>query len=584
VIRTRAGFVVKLIQRRLALPLLAIALLFAASPESLRSFASIGADAPSAAASEHERAQARRRAAEASGAASAGSAMTDAGARAAFESAQRAKAVLDAGIAALGGLDALQASGGVTLVERGSSMQIGQSMTPDSAPGVVPYEESIWVDRRRGRMAVDSKVEYSFGPFLQFRILDGAQGYRVNHAGKTVRPMAASEHQVLHDRMLNVPQFVLLAALERAHTLRDVGDETIDGRPHRVISAVIASGADADLRTLAFDRATNLLTRVSAFYADPLFGDTTLDTLFTGYATRGAYKLPGGRLVRRAGQVATRVDYVTLEILADPVGLEARFAIPTGYATLPAEPPQPRNAVHTLAKDVYLIDHVDGTNQNVLFVAFDDYVLIVEAPEDRTYRRLGETVMRIIRETVPGKPIRYVAPTHHHSDHGIGVRPYIAEGVTIVTTPGNVAFVRDLASLKFELRPDALALKPRAPIVEVIDANCRALASPAPQKGAQRAEVRCEANKARIFRDASHIVELHDFGPESHVKEALAVWLPNERILFTGDVLETGYAETARWDGKGKLADILARYKWNVETIATAHSRTRKLADLRPSS
>jgi glyoxylase-like metal-dependent hydrolase (beta-lactamase superfamily II) len=583
VIRTRAGFVVKLIQRRLALPLLAIALLFAASPESLRSFASIGADAPSAAASEHERAQARRRAAEASGAASAGSAMTDAGARAAFESAQRAKAVLDAGIAALGGLDALQAIGGVTLVERGSSMQIGQSMTPDSAPGVVPYEESIWVDRRRGRMAVDSKVEYSFGPFLQFRILDGTQGYRVNHAGKTVRPMAASEHQVLHDRMLNVPQFVLLAALDRAHTLRDVGDETIDGRPHRVISAVIASGADADLRTLAFDRATNLLTRVSTFYADPLFGDTTLDTLFTGYTTRGTYKLPGGRLVRRAGQVATRVDYVALEFLADrsstpqpsrlaaptgagaseidPAGLEARFALPTGYAMLPAEPPQPHNAVHTLAKDVYLIDHVEGTNQNVLFVAFDDYVLIVEAPEDRTYRRLGETVMRIVRETVPGRPIRYVAPTHHHSDHGIGVRPYIAEGVTIVTTPGNAAFVRDLASLKFELRPDALALKPRAPIVEVI-----------------------EANKARIFRDASHIVELHDFGPESHVKESLAVWLPNERILFTGDVLETGYAETARWDGKGKLADILARYKWNVETIATAHSRTRKLADLRPSS
>ncbi len=196
-------------------------------------------------------------------------------------------------------------------------MQIGQSMTPDSAPGAVPYEESIAVDRRRGRMAVDTKVEYSYGPYQQFRLLDGTQGYRVNHAGKTVRPMAASEQQALHDRVLNVPQFVLLAALDRVHTLRDVGEEAIDGRPHRVISAVIGSGADADLRTLAFDKATNLLTRVTTFYADPLFGDTTLDTLFTGYATRGAHKLPGGRLVRRAGQVATRVDYTTLEILAD---------------------------------------------------------------------------------------------------------------------------------------------------------------------------------------------------------------------------------------------------------------------------
>jgi glyoxylase-like metal-dependent hydrolase (beta-lactamase superfamily II) len=563
VIRTRTGFVVKSFRRRVALPLLALALLVVAFPELLRSRAQIGVDAPSAAADANERAQAQRRAVHGAGgaagaSASANIAMTEPGVRAAFESAQRAKAVLDAGIAALGGLDALQAINGLMLVERGSSMQIGQSMTPDSAPGAVSYEESIVVDRRRGRMAVDSKIEYSYGPYLQFRLLDGTQGYRVNHAAKTVRPMPASEQQVLHDRLLNVPQFVLLAALDRVHTLRDQGEETVDGRPHRVISAVIGSGADADLRALAFDKTTNLLTRVSTLYADPLFGDTTLETLFTGYATRGAYKLPGGRLVRRGGQVATRVDYTTLEV--NPAGVDARFALPMGYTTLPAELPRPRNDVQTLAKDVYLIDSVDGINQNVLFVAFNDYVLVVEAPEDRTYRRLGETVMRIVRETVPGKPIRYVAPTHHHSDHGIGVRPYIAEGVTIVTTPGNAAFVRDLASLRFELRPDALALKPRAPVVEVIE------------------------NKARIFRDASHVVELHDFGPESHVRETLAVWLPNERILFTGDVIETGYADTARWDGKGKLADILARYKWNVETIATAHSRTRKLADIRPSS
>jgi len=518
VTRTHTRFVVKSLQRRVALPLLALALLFVASPY----------------------------------------AMIDPGARASLQSAQRAKVVLDAGIAALGGLDALQSINGLTLVERGSSMQIGQSMTPDSAPGVVPYEESLAVDRRRGRMAVDTKHEYSWGPFQQGRLLDGTQGWRVNHASKTVRLMPASELQTLNDRLLNVPQFVLLAALDRVHTLRDLPDETIDGRPHRVISAVIGSGADADLRTLAFDRATNLLTRVSTLYADPLFGDTTLDTLFTGYTTRGAYKLPAGRLVRRAGHVATRVDYTTLD--TNPAGLDARFVLPAGYTTLPPEVPRPRNDVETLAKDVYLIDHVDGANQNVLFVAFDDHVLAVEAPEDRTYRRLGETVMRIVRETVPGKPIRYVAPTHHHSDHGIGVRPYIAEGVTIVTTPGNASFVRGLANLKFELRPDALALKPRAPVVEVIE------------------------NKVRIFRDASHVVELHDFGPENHVRESLAVWLPNERILFTGDVIETGYADTARWDGKGKLADILSRYHWNVETIATAHSRTRKLADLRPSS
>ncbi len=124
--------------------------------------------------------------------------------------------------------------------------------------------------------------------------------YRLNHAGKTVRPMPASEQQVLHDRLLNLPQFVLLAALDRVHTLRDVGEETIDGRPASRDQRRDRDGADADLRTLAFDSATNLLTRVSTLYADPLFGDTTLETLFTGYATRGAHCMPE-RTPRAAG-------------------------------------------------------------------------------------------------------------------------------------------------------------------------------------------------------------------------------------------------------------------------------------------
>ena len=184
--------------RRLALSAVAVALLIVTSPIGLRSRASIDVDALSAAPDANERAQARRRAAEAAGGAAASAnsgsiAMADAGARATFESALRAKAVLDAGIAAFGGLDALQAIAGLTLVERGSSMQIGQSMTPDAAPGVVPYEESLAVDRRRGRMAVDTKVEYSWGPFHQFTLLDGQQGFRVNHAGKTVRPLTAIE-------------------------------------------------------------------------------------------------------------------------------------------------------------------------------------------------------------------------------------------------------------------------------------------------------------------------------------------------------------------------------------------------------
>src|SRR6185436_15147543 len=135
-----------------------------------------------------------------------------------------------------------------------------------------------------------------------------------------------------------------------------------------------------------------------------------------------------------------------------------------------------------------------------------------------------------------------------HVDHGVGLRSYIAEGTTVVTTPGNAAFVRHLAGLRFTVRPDALMRRPRAPAIETID------------------------NRQRTFRDDAHVVELYDVGPESHVQENVAAWLPNERILIIGDLYESGYTETATWDGKGNLGDILSRFKWNVETVVSSHS------------
>jgi glyoxylase-like metal-dependent hydrolase (beta-lactamase superfamily II) len=83
-----------------------------------------------------------------------------------------------------------------------------------------------------------------------------------------------------------------------------------------------------------------------------------------------------------------------------------------------------------------------GGSHHSLFVVFQDHVVVVEAPlsEERSLAVLAK-----IAETAPGKPVRYLALTHYHSDHTGGLRAYIAKGVTIVTTPGNRGFVERLA-------------------------------------------------------------------------------------------------------------------------------------------
>ena len=92
--------------------------------------------------------------------------------------------------------------------------------------------------------------------------------------------------------------------------------------------------------------------------------------------------------------------------------------------------------VEQLADGVFVIQNVAGQNQNTLAVEFKDYIVAVEAPGSSAG---ADKVIERIKTAIPGKPIRYVAMTHHHGDHIGGLRSFIAEGATVVTTPGNRA-------------------------------------------------------------------------------------------------------------------------------------------------
>ncbi len=65
---------------------------------------------------------------------------------------------------------------------------------------------------------------------------------------------------------------------------------------------------------------------------------------------------------------------------------ESVFVGPDGFEKLaapPATPPPP--AVSKIAEDVYLLQGLAGGTHNTLFVAFNDHVLVLEAPEQIIY-------------------------------------------------------------------------------------------------------------------------------------------------------------------------------------------------------
>jgi glyoxylase-like metal-dependent hydrolase (beta-lactamase superfamily II) len=99
--------------------------------------------------------------------------------------------------------------------------------------------------------------------------------------------------------------------------------------------------------------------------------------------------------------------------------------------------------------------------------------------------------------------------THHHGDHIGGIRSFIAEGATVVTTAANRPVIEEMAAAK---QNDRLANDPRKPAFLLLE------------------------NGRRVLEDKTRRLELIDIGPNPHAREMVIAWLPAEQVVFQGDL------------------------------------------------
>jgi glyoxylase-like metal-dependent hydrolase (beta-lactamase superfamily II) len=209
--------------------------------------------------------------------------------------------------------------------------------------------------------------------------------------------------------------------------------------------------------------------------------------------------------------------------------------------------------VEKLADGVYAIQHTAGQNQHSLAVEFADHVTVVEAPGTSGG---SEAVISKIKELIPGKPIRYLAITHHHGDHIGGVRTYVAEGATVLTTKGNVEVVRAMAASK---QNDRLGNNPKNVEISLIEGG------------------------KRVLTDGRRTLELIDVGPNPHAREMVIAYLPKEKIIFQGDLFilpnngPIGPPQATTTAFARKLAEL----NLDVERIAGVHGPTATIEQFR---
>jgi glyoxylase-like metal-dependent hydrolase (beta-lactamase superfamily II) len=464
----------------------------------------------------------------------------------------QARQVLDAGIAALGGREAISKLEDISLKFSGINYARNQSQSPDTAYFEGRVEGTLILDTKGNRGIFEQMSTLPGFKFHSRQIMKAEKGMAYDLDGKTATSFT-NPNALPNITRSRFPHAMLMTALERAGTLRFLGQENFDGKKQNVI---VFSTSDGTQWTLYFDAATNLLTKFENLDTDSRVGDVTQEFIIPGYTTVGGVKIPTGRIVRRGGEVTQDIKVSDVQFNTHPA--ESAFERPQGFDDLPANNPNPTPTVVELAKDVYLVkDAANG--YNVMFVAMNDHVLVVEAPLNDG---VSKKVMAKIKETVPGKPIKYVVTTHFHDDHSGGIRTYMGEGATVVTTPGNKAYFETVAKAVRTIAPDSLTLKPRQPVIETVE------------------------NMKRVFTDGQHTVELYDIGPGPHTKEMLVVYLPKEKILFEGDMLglpnDTNLV-TAANETTAHFAERIQALGLAPEKIASVHGRTATMAELRAS-
>jgi hypothetical protein len=102
-----------------------------------------------------------------------------------------------------------------------------------------------------------------------------------------------------------------------------------------------------------------------------------------------------------------------------------------------------------------------------------------------------------------------------------GLRPYVAQGIRILTTPDARSVIEQVAASRRTMYPDALSHTPRSPEIETVGGK-------------------------KWLDDGTNRAELHDFGSTDHVAQILMAYFPRQRVLFEADV----------WDPLSRDLDI----------------------------
>ena len=469
------------------------------------------------------------------------SALATFGLLAAIASAEDAGPVLQKAANALGTakLTAVQYSGS------GKAASVGQSLTPSDAwptLNVNTYTRTIDYPSQCSREEMVRTLETppakgGGAPFQgeqrQVNLLCGPYAWNQPGNAPVPAPAATAERQL---QILSTPHgFVKQAMVSNATAKKVKGGTEVEimavGR-YKLVGTIDGQG---------------LVSRVETWIANPVLGDMLVETVYSDYKDYAGVKFPSHIVQKQGGYMVLDINVNSVQ----PNPANAAMAAPD--AVKQATTPPIVAASQKLSDGVWFIG--GGTHNSVL-IEYKDFLAVVEAPnsEERSLAVIAEA-----KRLVPNKPIRYLINTHHHWDHSSGIRTYVAEGATIITSEPNKAYYEDAWKRPRTIEPDRLSQNPKkATFITVKDKY--------------------------VLTDGDRSLELRLTEGDTHNAYILFGYMPKEKILIEADDFTPpapngpALVPLAKTFGDNLYEDI-QKLKLDIATIAPLHGRVVPYAE-----
>jgi glyoxylase-like metal-dependent hydrolase (beta-lactamase superfamily II) len=446
---------------------------------------------------------------------------------------------------AMGGLERIEAVRTLRLrgygheaYQDGGSRISTEPTAPEKMTKLTAYERVIDVANGRTRVRARASRAFVFAAESMMRgqpreqSLDGSVAF---DGGRRLSDEAARQRRL---ELIANPLRAIRVALDPGSRL---GNRRYDGG----LSLIDVVTADKLEFTLAINDATGLPTYVRWVSPHENLGELTYRAEFSGYEPVAGLMLP-----MSYNTVSDFKDTVMLRLHVDRYivdGAIEDLAAPDNLRSGPAPVASYQATAEPVAAGVWLIT---GSGANSILLEFSDHLTLFEVPGNRAWT---QAIIDEARRTVRGKPLTEAIISHHHFDHTGGLRTAIAEGLTIITQSGNVAWFEELARRPVTHFPDALSRDPKPIRIRAVDDHLR-------------------------LSDDALTVDVYRMVSNAHMAHGLMAYVPESRLLIQGDLFDRNW-EVYFWGNT--YQDNIDYRNIDVERDVPVHGSVLPIADVR---